>query len=280
MDIVFNIDNRYIQHTCVTMLSVCSANYFEKINFHVLSCNLSKENKRRMENVMKGKSKIYFYQKDELEIKDFPIGKGTCNERLSSAAYLRLFIPELLPESIHKVLYLDSDIVVCGSLKDLWETSIEDYCVASVDDCWPFVESEARRLGLPIGKRYFNSGVMLLNLDKMREMSFVDKAKQFAIDNVDKVFYHDQDILNYLLAQSRLSLSSQWNQMEDGKDGFQRIIHFAGKYKPWHKECHHSQKFLYYRYLQQTEWQDYQPVYYHSFFERIKRTIKRCAKII
>ena len=95
----------------------------------------------------------------------------------------------------------------------------------------------------------------------------------FLKDNYSKIKFHDQDILNALLYDERLTLPPCWNNiMYDGKAN--AIIHFAG-IKPWEIECTHPLKELFWKYLSETRWKDMKPIYHYSFMERIKRRIKK-----
>ena len=90
------------------------------------------------------------------------------------AAYFRLIIPELLPHQFRKVIYLDSDLIVNQDLSHLWDVEIgENYLLAVQDVMIPYVSSQEGlvnyiELGIPPSYKYFNSGVLVLNLEKWR----------------------------------------------------------------------------------------------------------------
>lgn len=131
MDIVFNVDNGYVRHMCVTMLSIIEHNREEDICFHVVTCDLADENVQYVKALVAHKSKVHFYHFDKNQIIQFAVGSSTGNPNISHAAYLRLFLQDILPTQISKVLYLDCDIVVINSLKDLWNTDINHYAIAA-----------------------------------------------------------------------------------------------------------------------------------------------------
>src|SRR3546814_19454760 len=85
---------------------------------------------------------------------------------ISHASYLRIFIPEILPDSVEKVLYLDCDIVVRNDIAALWNLSMGDKVLGAARNLF-FVRHDD--LGLPAGADYFNAGVLLKNLKSWRE---------------------------------------------------------------------------------------------------------------
>jgi lipopolysaccharide biosynthesis glycosyltransferase len=275
MDIVFNVDDGYVRHMCVTILSLIDKNPKEVIVFHVITCELSKENREYIDSLLiEDHVSVKFYDVDIKILKKFSVGKLTGNPDISYAAYLRLFIPDLLPQNIDKVLYLDCDIVVINSLTDLWNMDISQYCLAALDDYGNAQEFGAIRMGLDVGFKYFNSGVMLINLQKLRDMNFIEKVQDFLVTDGYRILMHDQDILNGLLYKQRLPLEERWNMMRNTDNTTDySIIHFAGL-KPWYVECPHPLKHIYYHYLAMTKWANEKPVHFYSKLQRIKIIIK------
>ncbi len=275
MDVVFNVDNRYVRHMCVTILSILDKNPNKIIAFHVITCELSKENREYISSLLsEDHVSVKFYDVDINTLRNFSVGKFTGNPNISYAAYLRLFIPDLLPQDIGKVLYLDCDIVVVNSLTELWHKDINQYCLAATDDYGNAQECGARRMGLETGFTYFNSGVMLINLQKLREMNFMKKVQDYLVTDGYRILMHDQDILNGLLYKQRLPLEERWNMMRNTDNTTDySIIHYAGL-KPWYIECPHPLKHIYYHYLAMTKWANEKPVHFYSKLQRIKIFIK------
>ena len=82
---------------------------------------------------------------------------------------------------------------------ELWNKDISQYCLAALDDYGNAQESGAKRLGLEFGFKYFNSGVMLINLQKLREINFMEMVQDYLVTEGYRILMHDQDILNGLL---------------------------------------------------------------------------------
>ncbi len=136
MDIVICTDNNYVMPYGVLLCSVCENNKQEKINFHAIVDQSFSDNSCQAlsEIVAKyGKSIKYYKIKSEL-LASFPVGCPGQPQNLNISVYYRLFLTEFLPKGLSKVLYLDGDIIVRGSLKDLWNIDIDDYAVGTVPD--------------------------------------------------------------------------------------------------------------------------------------------------
>lgn len=276
MHVVFNVDNGFVPHMCVTILSIIENCSETKPIFHVLTYNLSIENREYVSNLVSEKgASIYFYDVDVSKFDGFPLGNKTGNARLTYAAYLRLLIPDVLPQKLDKVIYMDCDIVVINPIYDLWNKDLTDYYLAALDDYGQGGISGAKRLGIGEGYSYFNSGVMLINLKKLREMDFFEKVKEYVKTNRERIMMHDQDILNGLLYEKRMALEVRWNMMcNTGNTTDYAVIHYAGM-KPWFIECPHPLKNIYYEYLKQTKWVSMQPIHCYSLWYRFKSRIKK-----
>ncbi len=180
---------------------------------------------------------------------------------LTAAAYLRLFIPSLLPDEIKRVLYLDCDILVRGDLIGLWNTkmvgastaAVIDYAIPQIEHPFSGVK-DFRDLGISPDSPYFNSGVLLLDLSQWRGGGVAKAALSYAVEHGAALGNCDQDALNATLPGGWLSLDYRWNvqsalfYLHDLPDSaFNRelsqirpallkeakIIHFTGTPKPW-----------------------------------------------
>jgi lipopolysaccharide biosynthesis glycosyltransferase len=171
---------------------------------------------------------------------------------ISKITYARLLLSSLFPESEGKVLYLDADILVIGSLAPLWETDLDGAAVAavvdtdSIDHSARLDSSRARQVGpaftgtaLTLGE-YFNAGVLLIDLARWREEHVSEKALQFMAGNPETPLA-DQDALNFACAGRWKKLEARWNCQNHDPKGYAQmapeqrptIVHFAGKWKPW-----------------------------------------------
>lgn len=173
----------------------------------------------------------------------------------SYTAYYRLFLSSLLPDC-SRLLYLDVDVLICDDLSKLIDLDMQGKSVGTVQDvslcCDLSTKAERARLSSSGHdmNRYFNSGIMLIDLDKWRAVpSFIDKVEEVFCALPD-LMYPDQDILNYMFRDDMICLEKRWNflttQIESNtlppecaeyRDDIVKreafgIIHYAGV-KPW-----------------------------------------------
>ncbi|MDH0474535.1 glycosyltransferase family 8 protein [Aeromonas caviae] len=149
--------------------------------------------------------------------------------RFSQAMYGRLYLPELIDCSVSRVIYLDCDVIVASDLLELWQSEIDGYEVAAV----PEPKSQIKKY---LTKKYniddyFNSGCLLIDLDKVRGTHNFFNVRQFIEKNNDLI-YPDQDALNYIYSNNWKPLPEKWNQMSLEFYEEPSIIHYALS-KPW-----------------------------------------------
>lgn len=219
----------------------------------------------------------------------------------SGAAYYRLFIPELLPE-IDKAIYLDCDLVVRGNLAQLWEQSLGDRYLLAVQELWmPYVSIglvNYQALNIPGEAKYFNSGVLVMNLKKWRRDGITDKALDYLLHNQQYLRCYDQDVLNAILAQQWGELDHRWNvspaiyrypSWKDSpvsEDVFHRlihdpyIIHYSTPSKPWstrHTGFRDSFPFnhLFFDYIDQTVWAGWRLSFWRLLWFRLNRKFRQ-----
>lgn len=270
MHIVFCLDNNYVPYCATTIASVIANNQEEEITFHLFVDGITDVNRKKLQEWVCGIERkcIKFYELSEDDFKDFPVGDAYIN----LTTYFRLVIQDKLP-AIDKVIYLDCDTIVNGSLKELWNTEMGNCAVAGVRDRVNDSIRLYNRLRYPMHNGYVNAGVLLINLKKWREFHVFDKAKEIAKAMPKTLKNHDQDIINILFHDNKLMLPFRYNLLEyylyveewlylDYKYYPEiieacknpTIIHFCMPQKPWHYECINPFKELYYKYRKMTPW--------------------------
>ena len=227
---------------------------------------------------------------DEAMVKGFPINE---NLHITLPTYYRLLAADLLPKDIHKIVYLDCDIVVKGDIKPLWKVDLEGMVVAGVKDY--LLSKIGRRWRLDTPSDYINAGVMVMDLDLRRKESVSGSVVDFLWtnrDNQSKVYYMDQDALNAILYDKKQVLPERFNYQVDifNKDHWmyytenQRsvfveegknvsIIHYLG-FKPWRsKKCYGPFYYEWEKARRRSLWRDCRIRI--PLTEQVKYTIKR-----
>lgn len=159
---------------------------------------------------------------------------------LSVAANYRLLAPYFVPEP--RVLYLDSDVVVRRDLQGVFETDLAGYAVAAVADAsFPTLGDSIenwREQGLDPDRPYFNSGVLLIDLERWRADGTANALLANLREHAAAYRFHDQDALNAVLQGRWLALGGGWNvQLGSPREHVvpaeAGVLHFTTQYKPW-----------------------------------------------
>lgn len=254
------------------MASVVDNNRGEKIFFHLLCDGITVRNEEVLRLWVDSHDNVslMIYNINKDDFRDFPVG----NAYVNISTYFRLLMPSLLAD-IDKVIYLDCDVVVNGSLAELWNTDVDNYALAAVRDRINDYVRVYNRLGYNMHDGYVNAGVLLINLKRWREDNVFDKAKKIAARMPLALKNHDQDIINLLYHGQILMLPFRYNLLEyylytedwlylDHKyypeiiEACKNpvIVHFCMPQKPWHVECINPYRELYYKYRKMTPWPD------------------------
>lgn len=275
MDILLSTDNNYIMPTAVTMKSVSANN--SQVTFHILIDNgVTERQKRQLHNVLNGHvgQNVKFYCIDSFFMDTFP-SLGRVKSYITKATYYRLFIADILPDSVKKVIYLDGDVINEKPLEELWNVDLSTYAIGAVTD---MAESkhDFNRLGYDKNIGYFNAGVLLINVDYWRKYHLKQKFLELIKTHPEKIILHDQDVLNIVLHDKKLNLSmkynvqngflwkKEYNQFGDKYKKYEAdlkeaisnpvIIHYTDNKKPWHTEDCNPLSYLWFKYYKQTKW--------------------------
>jgi lipopolysaccharide biosynthesis glycosyltransferase len=267
MTIVCAVDRGYLRHCAAMLHSLRESNPDEELTVFVVHDTLDPEEKARFIAYTSAfLPSISLLQADASRLEGFPVsGHG------SLAAYFRLLLPDLLPAGVSRFLFIDSDAVVVDSLRPLWEQPLAGHALAAV----PEHQLSCADHGYVFGE-YFNSGMMLVDLDQWRRSDLLETGRAFARANPHRLRHWDQDVLNHLFAGAWLAMPERWNacphlfglnafydMSRDKLTAAQResidhpaIIHFAGPgpVKPWHYRCEHPWRDTYRRHIADTPW--------------------------
>ena len=273
------VDDNYVPYCGVMLTSVLENNKGEHIVVHVLDNALTDRGRESLRGIVERKygQQICFYPLSSDWQGSFP---STCSY-VSLTTYCKLFISAILPASVDKVLYLDCDIIVVGALRDLWNRDLSGKAMAAVKDAHRGLEEDCRRLGIDWQTEgYYNAGVMLLNLDYLRDTHFLEQALDFVASHASGLKYHDQDVVNGVLHGHILSLPPRYNLHDhlfrcrralsdeearlvdcEMQPACRVIVHFSSRRKPWGTRCLHPLRKLYFHYQDLTEWRGQRPRY-------------------
>ena len=248
------LDRGYVQHVCVTVVSLLANNPGCKFFIHCLHDGASAEDWEKLEKTVQGRN---------CELRSIRL-----EEDFSTSHHFKLVIPDYIEEE--RVLYLDSDMVVAGSIEEIYQQDFEDTYLLAVEDMTaedyrdrPYMSPEAK---------FFNAGVMLFNLPRWREERLGQRALEWIKSSP---FPYDQEGFNAVVNGNWKPLPLKYNQqtlifhprfvnVPEQRNRFPDselqeaktrpvIVHYTGLgHKPWRLGNRHPFWWLYWRYLWMT----------------------------
>ena len=276
MNIVVTIDNRFVMPCGVLFQSICVNNKDCGIHFFIITdSSFSEKNKNLLTETIKkynAKNQLDFYYVDPDEVRvlmNFKDGFYTVH------VFYRLFIANLLPNDVDKVLFLDGDIIVRHSLKNLWKIDLSRVALGACQDAHDGRIEQFNRLCYSSVLGYFNAGVLLINLKYWREHNLLQSCLAFVGQYPERIVLNDQDILNYLCRESKVEIPLKYNVQSDYLfkpkylffDVWRHhdewieaindpvILHFSGD-RPWEEGCKHPYKDEFFKYRNETIWKN------------------------
>lgn len=256
--IAFGVDANFVRPMGVTITSLLMNNPGENLIFHVFVNSIKDIDVDRLKELVNlYKTTINLYYIDNTIFHQLPT-----TWQYSHATYNRFLLAKVLHGVAANALYLDADIICIGDIRGLFDTDLEDNIVAVVhDEKNAFVRNQIKKLKLKHDK-YFNAGVIYIDINKWHENNISSKAMQLLIENYGFFNLLDQDALNVILDGKAKFLSNKWNFMCNLEKNIKEIppdtilIHYTSRAKPWHKWCIHPLAATFRKYAGESLWHD------------------------
>lgn len=270
-----------------------------QLQLFVLDGGLSSTTKRRLEQSWpSGRYSVTWLPFDASVLADVPL-----SGHINHMTYARIVAPRLLPSTVDRVIYLDSDLIVLGDLAELWAEPLGGAWCLAVEDCAaPCMDADLvselaacaphlgarlpvanyRELGFEATDPYLNGGVLVLDLDAWRREDLTTQMLGCLDRHREHVRWWDQYALNVVLHGHWRALDHRWNQgattfsFPDWSESpydeatFAQIshepfvVHFTTKHKPWKVTCLHPLRRLFFEYLDRTAWAGWRPSWFDS----------------
>ncbi|WP_027000196.1 glycosyltransferase family 8 protein [Eisenibacter elegans] len=280
--LVCTINAAYAQHFGVMCVSLFAHSPKQRFEVYLVCSDLYEADRRKLRRLFdQGGHQLHVLPFQETLVAHFPL-----SAHAHYANYYRLFLADLLPPQLDKVLYLDCDMIFQGDIAPLWQTDLGNYWVAAVTDV--SVNNPQARLPMK-QERYFNSGLMLVNLAKWRTEKLSRQATAFVESFEGTLNSWDQDVLNVLFDGHWLSLDLHWNvqsyfydipdellTQKPDKNAILAararpvVVHYTASIKPWQPHSTHLKKQLYQHYQQQSPWRQTR---WQSWYQMLKNRI-------
>jgi lipopolysaccharide biosynthesis glycosyltransferase len=240
-------DRNYKLPLMCLLESVYKNNRSKPCIVHVLYDNLSGYYRNKLVKKYKGTNiSLEFMNMSGLKF-DF---HGLDMQHWTKAIFYRIMIPEIFT-NLNRILYIDCDTLVLDDLFNLFNTDIpSDKNIAMVVDKYSW---KTHMIKLNI-KNYFNSGMILFNLQKCRKDKFTEKCIKWLYANTDKAVFPDQDAINTVCDGKIVRISNLYNKQfapneRIACDKHPVIIHFLSAVKPWMAKAPVSYSKLYRQYI-------------------------------
>lgn len=241
MNICVASNQKYLRYLYIMLLSLFENNRNDNITVFLLERDLTPADTALLNKL----AQRYGQAIRNIKIDGQRLEKLPTTAAFSVETYFRLLMPYILPEAVDRVLYLDVDILVEGSLRDLYETELGKNLFAACKDlALPKLDERRKKLynRQCNDSRYFNAGVMLWDIAAVRKKyeltDFLKAAEEIGYD----LPFVDQDLLNYMVYDQVLYLDAyrynfQIKDVEDQDKADERhgdpvIVHFSGC-SPW-----------------------------------------------
>lgn len=281
MKVFYFTSDLFVSVAATSMISLIENNrHFDSIEFYVVDDGISDEKKACLTQLIEsyGRTITYIGAPEPSEIFRFPFKTRYQIGR----AYPRMCIGTLLPQNVDRVLCLDSDTLVLGSLSELWNMDMQNNILAGVVDCLN-LKAYRKQFWLDENELYCNAGVFLVDLKKWRDEKIEDKIVDVIQKNNGNIFFFEQTLMNYSCKGRVHKLPPTYNSYtlfyafsyrnlirwrkptifytEDEVTKAKQtpvIIHFTRNFymisRPWMENADHPKKDIYRYYKQMTPW--------------------------
>jgi lipopolysaccharide biosynthesis glycosyltransferase len=258
MHIAFGVDANFVRPMGVMITSLLINNRDENIVFHIFVNSIHEVDVDRLKTLVEEyKTTINLYHIDKTVFDQL-----RTTWRCSHAIYNRFLLCSTLHGVADRVLYLDADMICTGKIRELMDTELGDYIAAVVQEAETvFIRKQIEKLKLRHGK-YFNAGVICIDINKWNEHDVSNTAMQLLIENYERFNLLDQDALNVILDGKVKFISAKWDFMCNLEKNIKEIpadtilIHYTSREKPWHSWCIHPLAATFTNYAKESLWRD------------------------
>lgn len=282
LNLLYQFNENYAPYAGVSLTSILMNNMdLDKISVTIWGENLTEESTEKFNKL------VLAYRREIVFLDSAPFIELMKELKLptyrgSYAANLRLFVNSIFDKEVERVIYVDADTIINGSLEELIFMDMKEYpCAMCLDSLG--VEHK-KQLGFEENDWYFNSGVIVFNLPEWRNYGCEEKIITHIKNVRSNYAAPDQDLLNIVLKGKIKKLSPMYNFQpfhtafcdEDyfkcyGKQGYysekdirearKKVVvyhafRFMGEF-PWHKENMHPHREIFDEYLNVSLWRDY-----------------------
>lgn len=250
MNILVTLNENYFHPLLVMLKSLFLNNPNETFTIYLMHSNISQEKVDELDEfIQRHGSELQVIEISDHYFEDAPLLMHYTKEM-----YYRLLASQFLPKELERILYLDPDILVLNPVKDFYNLDLDGYLYAAASHHKVSLKEINRIRLIPYEiENYYNSGVLLLNLELQREVIDPEDIFTFVRKNRTRLIMPDQDILNALYSTKVKSVDEMLYNYDARFYGYYKLktngkcdmdfvinktvfLHFCGKKKPWKKD--------------------------------------------
>lgn len=241
--ILLGFDRNFWAPAYATMRSICLASPNpENIVFHLCYRGLDDEQKADLGEISKEfGAGLSWHDLDTNPRFQAALATLKDSKRLGTIIYARLMVEEFVPADAERVIYLDCDVMVMAPIEELWDTPLNGRTLGAVRDPWVLLHVRGRDMRdkkdlFRSHDPYFNSGLMVIDLERWRAAKVWDKLKAVIADGTMERLYYDQDFLNLTFRGDWTALDQLWNVIDPRPAHAAlnpKLLHYTGDKKPW-----------------------------------------------
>lgn len=244
INILATIDRNYLAPLITMLVSIGQSDKDNELHAYVAHSSLEQEDFDKIRAAIDDYKNIIVHSVrvgDEL-FHDTPV-----IERLPKESFYRLLAFAYLPEEVERCIYLDPDTYILRPLDKLFSMEMNGNIIGASSHTYSFVETyNQKRLNMGKKAKYINSGIMLMDIKRMREYRTVEEIMTYVNDNIQKLYLGDQDAMNALFWAKTMDIDERLYNMDEKTLKRHKlnidyvkentvIVHYNGKYKPWNE---------------------------------------------
>lgn len=306
MNVTYHSSDSYCPVLGTSIVSLLENNKsFDSIRIFVIEEKISEKNKDKLKTMVDsyGREIVFIPMPDVNKTQN--LGLKAVRSGWIFNSYCRLYLDQILPDDVDRVLYLDSDVLVLGDLQELWNIDLQGKCVAGVTDCLSSKYYEM--LEMSRTSHYCNSGVQLQDLRQWKEQKVGDKVRAYVHKSGGYIFFMEQTVFNVVLQDKILVLPPEYNtytlmqclsyreliKLRNPRNYYSeseiqdavkapKIVHltstFIIKNRAWFADNNHPMKETFKKYKGMTPWRD-EPGF-PDRTNRLQKFERVCVKVV
>lgn len=270
--VAYSCNEAYIHHTGISILSLLENNKdIPELKIYFIEKDVTKSSIGKLDRLVKSYNREFTILSFNELCNDLEIN---ATGRHIETIYAKLFFTRI--KDADKILYTDSDTIFNGSLRELWEYDMTNYCVAGVET---YTAELKGVLGLGMSDNFINDGVVLMNLDECRKFNLLQKSKDCIAEFNGDPPLLSEGVLNKICRGKIKRIHPKFNMMSGlfefkgnryfARDYYDRltikeaitapiIIHYLSAFynRPWDVNCTHPLRDRYLYYKSRSGWSD------------------------